>query len=84
LKSGDWKGKAGAYGIQSEGRRLVAGFRGCYQNIVGLPMRRLLAMLAAQGAQGAFLHASCDCAARPLWRGWLPPVSPGCGGPGTA
>src|SRR5262249_26764680 len=41
LDTGDFEGKAGAYGIQSEGGGLVAGFRGCYYNVVGLPVKRL-------------------------------------------
>jgi septum formation protein len=70
LSTGDWEGKAGAYGIQDEGQSLVAGFRGCFYNIVGLPMRRLAAMLAAEGAAvcGA---GSCDCGLHPLqWGEW--------------
>jgi septum formation protein len=42
--------KAGGYGIQEEGRRLVAGWQGSYTNIVGLSiplLRRLLAEAAA-------------------------------------
>jgi len=72
LATGDAMGKAGAYGIQSEGRRLVEGFRGCYYNIVGLPMRRLLGMIAAcrAGGQGISIP-TCDCADHPLWRGGI-------------
>ncbi len=67
LESGDPEGKAGAYGIQSQGGRLVAGFRGCYHNIVGLPIRRLLAILRELGADVP--DAACDCEANPLWLG---------------
>ena len=38
LKTGEWKGKAGAYAIQGFGRTLVRGIIGCYYNIVGLPI----------------------------------------------
>ncbi len=67
LDTGDHRGKAGAYGIQSEGRRLVAGFRGCYYNVVGLPVKRLTAMLARAGFPIA--PRPCDCERQPLWRG---------------
>jgi septum formation protein len=66
LDTGDAEGKAGAYGIQSEGRRLVAGFRGCYYNIVGLPVKRLIAMLRDAGASLPGIDGDCDCARHPL------------------
>jgi septum formation protein len=66
IDTGDAGGKAGAYGIQSEGRRLVAGFRGCYYNIVGLPVKRLLAMLRESGALSQEVAVDCDCARHPL------------------
>jgi len=71
LATGDWEGKAGAYGIQSEGRSLVAGFRGCYLNIVGLPMRRVIRLLQASGAASALPEGlpDCGCARHPLSRG---------------
>ncbi len=65
VASGDADGKAGAYGIQSKGRELVAGFRGCYYNIVGLPMSLLVELLPREfGAEWA-----CDCAEHPLQLG---------------
>ena len=67
LATGDPEGKAGAYGIQSEGRRLVTGFRGCYYNIVGLPIRRLLAILRELGA--GVPAGECGCEKVPLWHG---------------
>jgi septum formation protein len=36
--SGEPQGKAGAYAIQGEGRRLVARYEGCLANIAGLPL----------------------------------------------
>jgi septum formation protein len=66
VDSGDALGKAGAYGIQSGGRALVAGFTGCYYNIVGLPMRLTLRFLDLP-------PPDCDCATHPLQRG-----EPGC------
>jgi septum formation protein len=62
VASGEAEGKAGAYGIQSRGGDLVAGFRGCYYNIVGLPLALLAAMLRLR----AF---DCDCGRHPRQRG---------------
>jgi septum formation protein len=63
VATGEPRGKAGAYGIQSGGARLVAGFTGCYYNIVGLPWRRLLRLL---GPDFARVAPNCDCGVRPL------------------
>ena len=41
--------KAGAYGIQAFGATLVEGVRGCYFNVMGLPVVRLLALLEEVG-----------------------------------
>lgn len=45
LESGEWSGKAGAYGIQDVGDRLVQRIAGEFDNVVGLP-RRLLRRMA--------------------------------------
>jgi septum formation protein len=67
--TGEPLGKAGAYAIQGRGAALVETIRGCYWNVVGLPLRRAAALLeiAAPG---------CDCGAFPFQRGWT-----GCGRP---
>jgi septum formation protein len=39
--------KAGAYAIQEHGERIVAGIRGSYTNVIGLPLERLLDELRA-------------------------------------
>ncbi len=49
LQSGDWAGKAGAYGIQTVGDRLVERIEGSFSNVVGLPLERLGRMLASVG-----------------------------------
>ena len=37
--------KAGAYGIQEFGERIIAGIHGDYDNVVGLPVARLVSLL---------------------------------------
>lgn len=43
--------KAGGYGIQGFGGLLVENIKGCYYNVVGLPMPRLAESLRAQGLE---------------------------------
>ena len=62
VASGDALGKAGAYGIQTGGRELVEGFRGCYFSIVGLPVRKTFEMLELP-------LPDCECAGHALQRG---------------
>lgn len=45
VNSGDPLDKAGAYGIQTQGARLISRINGCYYNVVGLPVARTLDML---------------------------------------
>lgn len=42
VATGECRDKAGAYAIQGEGAKLVASYEGDYDNIVGLPVERLL------------------------------------------
>ena len=46
IKTGETKDKAGAYGIQGLGATLIEEIKGSYSNIVGLPLREVLAALA--------------------------------------
>jgi septum formation protein len=39
---GEWRGRAGGYAIQGAGAVLVRGIHGDYENVVGLPLARLL------------------------------------------
>jgi septum formation protein len=37
--------KAGAYGIQESGERIIAGIRGNFDNVMGLPVAKVIAAL---------------------------------------
>ena len=45
LESGDWAGKAGAYGIQDSADRLIERIDGSFTNVVGLPLELVRQML---------------------------------------
>lgn len=47
VESGEPLDKAGAYGIQDRGASLVRSIDGCFFNVMGLPIARLLELLAA-------------------------------------
>jgi septum formation protein len=49
LDSGQWQGKAGAYGVQDAADAFVERLEGSYTNVVGLPMELLARMLADMG-----------------------------------
>ncbi len=53
VASGEPMDKAGAYGIQGLGSRLADRLEGSWSNVVGLPMERLPALLAAVGIPAA-------------------------------
>lgn len=46
LDSGEWEGKAGAYGIQDTADQFVEHTEGSFSNVVGLPIELLRTMLA--------------------------------------
>ncbi len=49
LGSGDWHGKAGAYGIQDVGDRLIERTDGSFSNVVGLPLEVLAGVFSELG-----------------------------------
>jgi septum formation protein len=49
--------KAGAYGIQEHGDRIVAGIRGSFENVMGLPVDKLTAALANRNIHPPSRHA---------------------------
>jgi septum formation protein len=61
VASGDWRGKAGGYGIQDQDRLAAGGadasgafvrrLAGCHTNIIGLPMTTVRQMLASAGIE---------------------------------
>lgn len=53
IATGDPFDKAGAYAIQHAGFSPVASLRGCYSNVVGLPLCHLLRALRALGIEPA-------------------------------
>ena len=46
IKNGDWRGKAGAYGIQETGDEFVERIEGSFTNVIGLPMELVQKLLA--------------------------------------
>ena len=49
VASGEWKGKAGGYGIQGMAGAFITGINGSYTAIVGLPLYETKAMLEGMG-----------------------------------
>jgi septum formation protein len=49
LASGEWRGKAGAYGIQGRAEALIRAISGSYSGIMGLPLYETRTLLRAAG-----------------------------------
>ena len=49
VKSNEWKGKAGGYGIQRSAEKLIQFISGSYSNIVGLPLNQVYGSLNSIG-----------------------------------
>jgi septum formation protein len=61
IKTGEPMDKAGSYGIQGYGAAIVESVEGCYFNVVGLPLVRLLRLLKQfAGDPGGVTHGSRD------------------------
>lgn len=49
LATGDWRGKAGGYGIQGPAAALIPWLQGSYTGVVGLPLTETAGLLRAAG-----------------------------------
>jgi len=49
IKSNEWKGKAGAYGIQGSAEKFIQFISGSYTNIIGLPLNQVYGSLNSVG-----------------------------------
>ena len=52
LETGDWRGKAGGYGIQGPAAAFIPWLQGSYSAVVGLPLVETRAVLRAAGYSG--------------------------------
>ncbi|WP_377294168.1 Maf-like protein [Rhizobium sp. SG2393] len=59
LASGQWRGKAGGYGIQGIAGSFVVKLVGSYTNVVGLPLQETVTLLSGEGfdVAGRWLEA---------------------------
>ena len=53
IATGEPFDKAGAYAVQGRGGQFVAALEGCYNNVVGLPLQRAMALLRSAGYDAA-------------------------------
>ena len=49
IATGEPFDKAGAYAVQGGGGKFVTALEGCYNNVVGLPLQRVMALLRSAG-----------------------------------
>ena len=49
IRSGDWQGKAGGYGIQGPATAFIPAINGSYTNVVGLPLAEVAGLLVGAG-----------------------------------
>ena len=53
VASGEWRGKAGGYGVQGRAGGFVIGLHGSYTGVVGLPLYETLNLLEGRGFRRA-------------------------------
>jgi septum formation protein len=58
VATGEPMDKAGAYAIQGRAAAMIPRIEGCYSNVVGLPLARVSALLAAAGIHASGLSES--------------------------
>ncbi len=46
LDTGEWEGVAGAYRIQEQGGKYISSIKGCFYNVMGLPINRIYGILS--------------------------------------
>lgn len=49
IKSGEWRDKAGGYGIQGKASLFIEGIEGCFYNVVGFPINLFFKMMKNLG-----------------------------------
>ena len=49
LKSGEWRGKAGGYGVQGMAEMFVTHINGSHSAVVGLPLYETASLLSGRG-----------------------------------
>jgi septum formation protein len=59
VATGEPRGKAGAYAIQGIGSALVSALKGCFTNVVGLPLCETAGLLTAAGIFGSSAWQGC-------------------------
>lgn len=57
VKTGEPRDKAGAYGIQGKGGKLVASYKGNMDNVIGLPVALLTSLIEKQEKRAKMLRA---------------------------
>ena len=56
IASGEWRGKAGGYGVQGLAGGFILGLHGSYSAVVGLPLYETRCLLEGLGWRGGTLH----------------------------